>query len=236
MKKLLIYTDKSRFNEFSKNANDLVKHIDSLYHKLTNWDAIQFTFEDLCEIINKVRSVNRISPTYLESLKGKGQIANYPELQKVFEDFLKEKAINQTDQPKVFGFNISKNKLKEMIEIPSIPIEIFEAMDQLLLQMNNSQGLRVDPTYFELSENKIIVNLVAMKEFKKDCSYYATTKKQIEFTQEVFKVCDALNKFKIVGDGLFKLEVTAVNALHNAILHKNGKFYPDYSFIITFMQ
>ncbi|MFK5855120.1 MAG: hypothetical protein QM503_03240 [Bacteroidota bacterium] len=234
MKRVLVYTDKSRFSEFKNAIEQQVEYVADLYSRLKEWDVTEITFSDLIVIVNKTKTVERVTSNSSTAFVFKPLEANVPALQNVIEDYLKDKAISQSEQPKVFGFNVSKEKLKDLIEVPTIPIEIINSLDTLIEKSSHNGRNLLDLKYFELLENKVVINQTTVKEFEESCSFFVTTKKQIRLAEEIKKVCEALNNFKEFGDGLFQLKVEAINAEHNAILMKNGKFYPDYNFITTF--
>ncbi|NQU32759.1 MAG: hypothetical protein HQ521_05950 [Bacteroidetes bacterium] len=236
MKRVLIYTDNSRFNDFKSSIELQVKLVENVYSSLKDWDVTEITIDDLRSIIEKAKAVPRISPGGVASFTFQPQQINVPGLKQIIENYLKEKAVNQAEQPKVFGFNVSKTKLKELIEVPEIPIEVITSLDELITKSNSGGKKFVNMNYFEITANQVVINQQALQEYEESCSHYATTKSQIALAEEIISVCKALNKFKAYGEGFFKLEVKAMNALDNAIMKKNGTFYPDYNFIMKFAR
>lgn len=234
MKRVLVYTDKSRFNEFKNAIEQQVEYVADLYSKLKEWDVTEITFGDLAVIVNKSKTVRRVPSNNSTAFVFKPLEVNVLALQNVLEDYLKDKAISQSEQPKVFGFNLNKAKLKDLIEVPTVPIDIINSLDTLIEKSSYNGGKSEGIKYFELLEDKVVINQATVKEFEESCSFYVTTKKQIRLAEEIKKVCEALNNFKEFGDGLFQLKAEALNASYNAILTKNDKFYPDYNFITKF--
>ena len=234
MKKLLIYRDNSRIKDNENKLKYVQGYLNEFYQDLIKWDVLKWSFDDLVAIVSEAIPIQRINPTYIESIKGGVPVKiDHIALAEVITEYLKTRAVNETEQPKVFGFKLSKAKLIEMIEVPEPPIELLEALNLTSGAIRQKFEGSLDMSFFGVSGTTIILKRDALLEFEEKCNHYATTKGQIEMAKETFKFCDALNEFGEYGKGKsqFSLKVEAVNGSYNAILEKNGKFYPDYSFI-----
>jgi len=249
MKKLLIYKDNSRIKDFHNKIEYVQGYLNEFYQKLVEWklDGIKWSYDDLVVIVSGATPIQRITPTLAETYgirqsmfdsqnpQGNGlPKVDYTALSEIITDHLKTRAVSENEQPKVFGFRLSKAKLKEMIEVPEPPIELLEALDAACGSIRQKFDGSLDYNYFMVSRTAILLNRDMLLEFEEKCCYYATTKKEVSMAEQMFQVCESLNKFKEFGNGLFVLKVEAMNCSRNALMEKDGMFYPDYNFIKTF--
>jgi hypothetical protein len=230
MKKLLIYKDNGRLQEFKTNLDQLQSPLESFYNEMTKWNVINWDYEDLKIIIEKAINIKPTSSTGF----GFNTDTDYNSLGSIINAAVKDKIVNQAEQPKVLGFNISKSKLKELIETPAIPQEVLESLDMLckklrMMRTNDSFVLN----HYEIDNGKIIISQSKLKEYEESCCHYTTSNGQIELTKDLIEVCDVLNSFKNKRGHLFTMNIDVSNAGQSAFFEKNGRYYPHHTFVET---
>ena len=150
------------------------------------------------------------------------------------EDFLREKLANKVESPTLNGASISREAFEKMIDIPSSPREFLSAIDELKkCQKENFDNAQLRIGIFEwftIKDNEAVIDDRAWDRFEVSFSYYAETKRQIEYLEAVREICDAANKNSDLIEKYHRFSLSFLD--HPAIKKREGKYVPNASAIL----
>lgn len=227
----MIYRDNSRLRNFKDDLERVQPQLNDFFQKLQGFDVKKWTVEDMKALIKQAFDVNEIEPSHEDSIRFAPSKINIQDVSNVIVEHLKTDAVVNSEPNKVFGFNISKSKLKELVEVPSPPMDLVVSLGESCRKIKNlRQGVEI-LKFFNVADSNIVIDRNEIQQFEESCCYYANTAPQIEMAKQLKAVCEQLNSFQEYAR---KLSVGSdVMFEHPAFFIKDSVYYPSNEFIKT---
>lgn len=180
METLVIKKDKDAIKTELERCPQVCKILDSVLTKLQekgynpNLDELEQTLHGYC---------SKISSWDFEQ-----------QAEKMISNYLKELVI-ESNHPneKLLGLKLKKEKISELLEIPS---EDVSDMLALLSDLELEDWHYFRYTDFDSNANRVVLNPDYKKLIDESHTVYAYGKKQIEITKILLKICDGLTEYE----------------------------------------
>lgn len=130
----------------------------------------------------------------------------------VVENLIQEKLIQDADV-KIGGMQISKDKLKEMVELPDtfkfiLSLDAFKTTPPSTTVTFKTSG--VQWIFYSVQDNTVLIDEIALENYKDErFREYAVLSEEIDRLNQVLPLCKALNFIALNNPGLhlFQLEI-----------------------------